>query len=128
MDKINIGDTILIVRMDDDGGKDLQAKSYDGKTGVVESIDSLGQIHGTWGGLALIPGTDVPENMSRREGLYVLSHIGNPFRKVMAGPCPQGPASPFIRRNGHWRISSDATLAAVPSMWQRQDSPTREAQ
>lgn len=58
MDKINIGDTILIVRMDDDGGKDLQAKRYDGKTGVVESIDSLGQIHGTWGGLALIPGTD----------------------------------------------------------------------
>lgn len=58
MDKINIGDTILIVRMDDDGGKDLQAKRYDGMTGVVESIDSLGQIHGTWGGLALIPGTD----------------------------------------------------------------------
>lgn len=58
MDKINIGDTILIVRMDDDGGKDLQAKRYDGKTGVVEFIDSLGQIHGTWGGLALIPGTD----------------------------------------------------------------------
>ena len=53
MDKINIGDTILIVRMDDDGGK-----RYDGKTGVVESIDSLGQIHGTWGGLALIPGKD----------------------------------------------------------------------
>ena len=49
MDKINIGDTILIVRMDDDGGKDLQAKRYDGKTGVVESIDSIGQIHGTWG-------------------------------------------------------------------------------
>ena len=58
MDKINIGDTILIVRMDDDGGKDLQAKSYGGRTGVVESVDSLGQIHGTWGGLALIPGTD----------------------------------------------------------------------
>lgn len=58
MDKINIGDTILIVRMDDDGGKDLQAKSYDGRTGVVEFIDSLGQIHGTWGGLALIPGKD----------------------------------------------------------------------
>ena len=52
----------------------------------------------------------------------------NPFRKVMAGPCPQGPASPFIRRNGHRRISSDDTLASVPSMRQRQDSPTREAQ
>lgn len=44
--------------MDDDGGKDLQARNYDGRTGVVESIDSLGQIHGTWGGLALIPGKD----------------------------------------------------------------------
>ena len=41
MDKINIGDTILIVRMDDDGCKDLQAKRCDRKTGVVESIDSL---------------------------------------------------------------------------------------
>lgn len=32
--------------------------------------------------------------MSLREGLHVPSHIGNPFRKAMAGPCPQGPASP----------------------------------
>ena len=31
---------------------------YDGKKGVVESIDDWGQIHGTWGGCALIPGTD----------------------------------------------------------------------
>lgn len=58
MDKINIGDTLLIVRMDDDGGKDLHARNYEGRTGVVESIDSLGQIHGTWVGLALIPGKD----------------------------------------------------------------------
>ncbi len=64
MDKINIGDTILIVRMDDDGGKDLQAKRYDGKTGVVESIDSLGQIHGTWGGLSVIPKVDKYMNLS----------------------------------------------------------------
>ena len=64
MDKINIGDTILIVRMDDDGGKDLQAKRYDGKTGVVESIDSLGQIHGTWGGLSVIPKEDKYMNLS----------------------------------------------------------------
>ena len=61
---INIGDTILIVRMDDDGGKDLQAKRYDGKTGVVESIDSLGQIHGTWGGLSVIPKVDKYMNLS----------------------------------------------------------------
>ena len=57
-DKRNIGDTILSVRMADDGGPDLQAKRHDGRTGVVESIDPLGQIHGTWGGLALIPGKD----------------------------------------------------------------------
>lgn len=64
MDKINIGDTILIVRMDDDGGKDLHAKRYDGKTGVVESIDSLGQIHGTWGRLSVIPKVDKYMNLS----------------------------------------------------------------
>ena len=58
MEKVKKGDTIRIIRMNDYGGKDLQAKSYDGRTGVVESIDSLGQIHGTWGGLALIPGKD----------------------------------------------------------------------
>lgn len=41
MDKINIGDTILIVRMDDDGGKDLQAKSYDGKRGSLSPSTPL---------------------------------------------------------------------------------------
>lgn len=58
MDKVNIGDTIRIIRMDDDGGKDPQARDYNGRKGVVEFIDSLGQIHSTWGGLALIPGKD----------------------------------------------------------------------
>lgn len=58
MDKVNIGDTIRIIRMDNDGGKDPQARDYNGRKGVVEFIDSLGQIHGTWGGLALIPGKD----------------------------------------------------------------------
>lgn len=31
---------------------------YDGKNGVVEYIDDIGQIHGTWGGCALIPFAD----------------------------------------------------------------------
>ena len=26
--------------------------------GVVERVDSIGQLHGTWGGLAAIPGVD----------------------------------------------------------------------
>lgn len=34
---------------------------YSGKTGVVESIDDINQLHGTWGGLALIPTEDVFE-------------------------------------------------------------------
>lgn len=58
MKEVNVGDTIRIVRMDDNGGRDLQARSYNGRTGVVETVDSLGQLHGTWGGLAVIPGVD----------------------------------------------------------------------
>ena len=49
---------IRIIRMNDDGGKDLQARKYNGRSGVVEHIDSIGQLHGTWGGLAVIPGVD----------------------------------------------------------------------
>lgn len=31
---------------------------YDGNEGTIEFIDSLGQLHGTWGGLAVIPEVD----------------------------------------------------------------------
>ena len=58
MEKVKIGDTIRIIRMNDDGGKDLKARMYNGRSGVVEYIGSLGQLHGTWGGLAIIPETD----------------------------------------------------------------------
>ena len=34
---------------------------YSGRTGMVISIDSIGQLHGTWGGCAVIPGEDVFE-------------------------------------------------------------------
>ena len=57
-EKVEIGDTIRIIRMNDDGGKDLQTRRYNGRSGVVEHIDAIGQIHGTWGGLAVIPGVD----------------------------------------------------------------------
>ena len=58
MEKVKIGDTIRIIRMNDDGGKDLQARMYNGRSGVVEHIDSIGQLHGTWGVLAVIPVVD----------------------------------------------------------------------
>lgn len=39
-------------------GIDHQAEAMAGKEGTVTWIDDAGQIHGTWGGLALIPGED----------------------------------------------------------------------
>ena len=63
MEKVKKGDTIRIIRMNDDGGKDLQARMYNGRSGVVEHIDSIGQLHGTWGGLAVIPGVDEIETL-----------------------------------------------------------------
>mgnify|MGYP003425142134 CR=1 FL=1 len=47
----NIGDLIRIIEMDGE-------PQYSNKEGVVKYIDSMGQIHGTWGGCALIPGVD----------------------------------------------------------------------
>lgn len=48
---VKIGDTIRIVFMKDE-------PEYAGKIGVVKYMDDLGQIHGTWGGCALILGVD----------------------------------------------------------------------
>ena len=50
---VKVGDIIKITRLDDP-----YDHTYVGRTGVVEHIDSMGQLHGTWGGLAVIPGED----------------------------------------------------------------------
>ena len=50
---VRIGDRIRIIRLDDP-----YDNSYNGREGIVEHIDSLGQLHGTWGGLAVIPEED----------------------------------------------------------------------
>lgn len=46
-----VGDTITIIQMDGE-------PKYTGRTGVVTCIDDIGQLHGTWGGCAVIPGVD----------------------------------------------------------------------
>ena len=46
-----MGDVIKIIKMKDE-------PQYTGKTGIVEKIDDAGQIHGTWGGCAIIPNID----------------------------------------------------------------------
>ena len=40
---------------------------YSGRTGTVVSIDSIGQLHGTWGGCAVIPGVDSFEVIEDKE-------------------------------------------------------------
>ena len=49
MAKVN--DEILIIEMTDE-------PQYTGRVGIITSIDDAGQIHGTWGGCALIPSID----------------------------------------------------------------------
>lgn len=46
-----VGDKIRIIRMYDE-------PNYSGKEGTVTVIDDAGQLHGTWGGLAVIPEVD----------------------------------------------------------------------
>lgn len=49
---MKVGDKIRIIHL---SGEDTR---YDGKEGTITHIDSLGQLHGTWGGLAVIPEED----------------------------------------------------------------------
>ena len=48
---VKIGDEIRIISMQGE-------PDYTGRTGIVMRIDSIGQLHGTWGGLAVIPEED----------------------------------------------------------------------
>ena len=48
---IKIGDMIRILYMDGE-------PQYSGKIGTVTYIDDAGQIHGSWGGCAIIPEAD----------------------------------------------------------------------
>ena len=59
--KVNVGDTIRIIEMQGE-------PQYAGREGVVRSIDDIGQLHGSWGGLAVIPGEDQFELITRKDG------------------------------------------------------------
>jgi hypothetical protein len=48
---VKVGDKLRIINMDGE-------PQYTGKVGVVLMIDGIGQIHGSWGGCALVPGLD----------------------------------------------------------------------
>lgn len=46
MGKAKVGDKIQIIEM-------LGEPNYTGRVGIVEFIYGIGQLHGTWGGLAV---------------------------------------------------------------------------
>lgn len=48
---VKVGDKIRIVYMNGE-------PEYSGRVGIVEHIDDIGQIHGSWGGCALITSVD----------------------------------------------------------------------
>lgn len=51
MRRVKTGDTIRIITM-------VNEPQYSNREGVVTHIDDAEQIHGTWGGCALIPEID----------------------------------------------------------------------
>lgn len=53
--KVKVGDKIRIIKPRDPYVPYIE---YDGKEGYVQHIDDMGQLHGTWGGLAVIPEED----------------------------------------------------------------------
>ena len=58
---IKVGDKIRIVNLKYDPsikGDRAACLAYSGKEGEVTLIDGIGQLHGTWGSLAVIPGQD----------------------------------------------------------------------
>ena len=57
---VKVGDTIRIIYMSGE-------PRYTGREGVVRSIDDKGQIHGTWGGHAVIEGEDSYEVIKTAE-------------------------------------------------------------
>jgi len=58
-DSIYTGKKIRIISLSDPWDS-----TYPGREGIVEFVDDMGQLHGTWGGLAVIPGEDSFEVIS----------------------------------------------------------------
>jgi hypothetical protein len=59
-----VGDWIRIINM---SGEPL----YTGRIGQITHIDDIGQLHGTWGGLALVPDEDQFEIIDNPQNAFV---------------------------------------------------------
>ena len=60
---VKVGDKIKIINMSGE-------PHYTGREGIVTHIDSKGQIHGTWGGCAIILGKDDIAIITREDSLH----------------------------------------------------------
>lgn len=77
--KAKIGDRIVIKGLTADpnyGTIDPRATEYVGKTGIVESINELGDIAGTWGSLSLLP-TDEYEVLAEGDSVHIYEIEGS---------------------------------------------------
>ena len=50
---------------------------YTDRAGVVIYVDSIGQLHGTWGGCAVIPGEDIFEIIEDKQERVQDWHLDN---------------------------------------------------
>lgn len=63
--KAQVGDTIRIIRMDDNNDKDLAARKMNGVIATINHIDGIGQLHLQGYGLAVNPDIDEFEIISK---------------------------------------------------------------
>ena len=63
--KAQVGDTIRIIHMDDNNGKDIAAQKMNGVIATINHIDSIGQLHLKGYGLAVIPHLDTFEIITK---------------------------------------------------------------
>ena len=49
---MKVGDKIKIIKMTGE-------PDYNGRDGIIRKIDDMGQLHGSWGGLAVQPENDI---------------------------------------------------------------------
>ena len=57
--KVKVGDEIKIIKMKGE-------PNYTGRQGIIECIDDAGQLHGDWGGLAVIQEEDEFEIVNKQ--------------------------------------------------------------
>ncbi|MCL2521280.1 MAG: DUF4314 domain-containing protein [Erysipelotrichales bacterium] len=67
---VEIGTRIRIIKM-------VGEPYYQGKVGIVELIDGIGQLHGTWGGCAIVPDKDEFEILRNLRTNFIRKPIGD---------------------------------------------------